>query len=89
MADPGVVKPLHTNEVSSDEILVENQESIEALQKLFEGRSLAPSATLQSLLDETRGHQNQWLKTAVSIHTIVKMYPVFKTPKYIYGYAYT
>jgi len=76
-----VVKPL--NEVSSDDIQVKNQESIEALQKLFEGRASAPSATVQSLLDEARGHRNQWLQTAISIHTILKTYPVFKIPKWV------
>ena len=77
---PGVVKPSN-DEVSSNDI--DNQESIEALQKLFEGRASAPIATVQSLLDETRGHRNQWLQRAVSIHTILKTYPVFKLPKWV------
>ena len=68
--------------VSSDEILVNNQESIKALQELFEGRSLVPSATVQSLLDETRGQNPMAENSSVYAH-YCKDTPCLKTPKWI------
>ena len=59
------------------------KESIKALQHLFNGRASVPSATVQTLLDETRSHRNMWLRGAVSIHTILKEYPPVHVPKWV------
>ena len=60
-----------------------HQESIKALQKLFEGRASVPNQTVQSLLDSTRPHREQWLRTPVSIDSIIQKYPAFKLPKWV------
>ena len=59
------------------------KESIKALQDLFNERASVPSATVQTLLDETRPHRNMWLRGAVSIHTILKEYLPLCVPKWV------
>ena len=68
--------------VSSDEILVDNQESIKALQDLFEEKSLAPSATVQSLLDETRGQKPMAENSSVYAH-YCKDIPCLQNTKWV------
>jgi len=77
----GAVQPLRTEGGEEQEY----QEAIQALQKLFEGNTVAPSATVQSLMDATRPHRNRLLSTSVSITEILKTYPPLKTPKWVWN----
>lgn len=53
-------KPTIASSESAKEIEV-CQESIEALQKLFEGKAFVPNTVIQNLLDVTLPHRNKWL----------------------------
>ena len=59
------------------------KKSIKALQDLFNERASVPSATVQTLLYDTRPHRNVWLRGAVSIHTIWKDYQTLCVPKWV------
>lgn len=54
-------KPTIASSESTKEIEAACQESIEALQKLFEGKAFVPHTVIQNLLDETLPHRNEWL----------------------------
>ena len=74
--------PLPQNE-NNQEMEEAHQESIEALQKLFEGRASVPHQTVQCILDSTRPHREQCLRTPVSIDNVIQKYPAFKLPKWV------
>ena len=82
----GTVRPVPA---SSEDDFEDYKESVEALQKLFEGKAAAPAQTVQSLLDATRPHRNKWLQTTISIKTILKTYPVLKIPRWGSNILYT
>ena len=63
----------------------EYQEAIQAVHKLFEGSTVAPSATVQSFMDATRPPRDTLLSTSVSITEILTTYPHLKTPKWVWN----
>ena len=80
----GTVRPVPATSQEEEDEFEDYKESVEALQKLFEGKAAAPPAqTVQSLLDATRPHRNKWLQTTISIKTILKTYPVLKIPRWV------
>ena len=79
----GVMKPAPSTSLGLNTELEEYKEVVDALQKLFEGSAAPASTTVTRLLDDTRPHRNLWLRTAVSIETILQTYPVFEKSRWV------
>ena len=79
---PGITQPAPMTNADS-QFDKDACEGVAALQKLFDGKAVAPSPVVKKLLEETRPQRKSWLQSAISVHTVLKIYPVFKHQKWV------